>query len=59
MDTADDGLKKELDSTLELLRTYMLLCEEQSNAIETMAKLIRKQAAKIREMQEVHGFVDM
>jgi len=45
--------------TREQFRFILRLCDEQSTTIETMAKLIHQQSMKIREMQEIHGFVDM
>lgn len=59
MDTPSDAVKNEQENSLELLRLYMALCDEQAGTIEAMSKLIRKQSEKIREMQDVHGFMDM
>lgn len=59
MDSSEERLKQELEDTMNLLKNYMILCDEQSTTIETMAKLIHQQSMKIREMQEIHGFVDM
>lgn len=59
MDSSEEKLKQELEEVTSLLKTYMILCDEQSTTIETMAKVIHKQSMRIREMQEVHGFIDM
>ena len=59
MDSSEEKLKQELDEVTSLLKTYMILCDEQSTTIETMAKVIHQQSMRIREMQEVHGFIDM
>jgi len=59
MDSSEEKLKQELEEVTSLLKTYMILCDEQSTTIETMAKVIHQQSMRIREMQEVHGFVDM
>ncbi|MBR2259926.1 MAG: hypothetical protein IKD59_04670 [Lachnospiraceae bacterium] len=59
MDSSEEKLKQELEEVTSLLKTYMILCDEQSTTIETMAKVIHQQSMRIREMQEVHGFIDM
>ncbi len=59
MDSSEKRLEKEPEDVVELLRTYMILCDEQATTMEAMAKVIHQQAMKIREMQEVHNFIDM